>query len=169
MSSTRLLLLGALRQIQPAHGYHIKQELEAWEADKWTPIAYGSVYHALNTMHAEGLLGVTLSDSAKGGSKKIYTVTQKGEDEYNKMLEDAWRSPQTAYNPFQVALVFSNDVSNESYRAGLETRIKAAQTLLEHLEIRKKNSTQHTIANIDLVIGQQQAFLDWAAKYKNKP
>jgi DNA-binding PadR family transcriptional regulator len=56
MSATRLLILGALRFMQPAHGYEIRRTLETWNADQWANIAYGSIYHALNKMAEEGFL-----------------------------------------------------------------------------------------------------------------
>ncbi len=33
MSATRLLILGALRFMQPAYGYSIHRELESWHAE----------------------------------------------------------------------------------------------------------------------------------------
>jgi len=58
MSATRLLILGALRFMQPAHGYSIRRELERWNAETWANIAYGSIYFALNKMEQDGLVAV---------------------------------------------------------------------------------------------------------------
>ena len=70
MTASRLLILGALRRIQPAHGYQVRQELELWEADKWANIAYGSIYHALHTMAEEDLLQMHEVAERKGGATK---------------------------------------------------------------------------------------------------
>lgn len=56
MSSMRLLILGVLAQKKSAHGYEIRRELESWNAERWTNIAYGSIYFALKKMTDEGLL-----------------------------------------------------------------------------------------------------------------
>lgn len=34
MSTTRLLLLGAVRAFQPVHGYLIRQELLSWQVEE---------------------------------------------------------------------------------------------------------------------------------------
>jgi DNA-binding PadR family transcriptional regulator len=33
MSTTRLMILGLVRWMQPVHGYDVKRELESWQAD----------------------------------------------------------------------------------------------------------------------------------------
>ena len=65
MSATRLLILGALRFMQPAHGYSIRRELESWHAEDWANIAYGSIYFALNKMADEELLAVSEDQSGR--------------------------------------------------------------------------------------------------------
>jgi hypothetical protein len=42
MSSTRLLILGAVRIFQPVHGYFVRRELLSWRADQWAKINPGS-------------------------------------------------------------------------------------------------------------------------------
>jgi len=44
------MILGLVRWMQPVHGYDVKRELESWQADEWTTIATGSIYHALRKM-----------------------------------------------------------------------------------------------------------------------
>ena len=56
MSTTRLMILGLVRWMQPVHGYDVKRELESWNADEWTTIAPGSIYHALRKLAEEGML-----------------------------------------------------------------------------------------------------------------
>lgn len=56
VSVTRLLVLGAVRIFQPAHGYLIRRELVSWQADQWAHLNPGSVYNALRTLAKDGLL-----------------------------------------------------------------------------------------------------------------
>jgi hypothetical protein len=39
MSSTRLLMLGAVRIFQPVHGYFVRRELLTWRVDQWASTA----------------------------------------------------------------------------------------------------------------------------------
>lgn len=56
MSTTRLLVLGAVRIFQPVHGYYLRRELLTWRADQWAALNPGSVYNALKTLTKDGFL-----------------------------------------------------------------------------------------------------------------
>jgi DNA-binding PadR family transcriptional regulator len=56
MSVTRLLVLGAVRIFQPAHGYLVRRELISWHAQEWANLNPGSVYNALRSLTRDGLL-----------------------------------------------------------------------------------------------------------------
>lgn len=162
MTASRLLILGALRRIQPAHGYQVRQELERWEADQWANIAYGSIYHALNTMTQEGLLNMHVETERKGGStKKMYALTPDGEKEYRHLLSEYWWEPKVVYDPFQIALLFASDLPRSEYREALEMRRGLALETIQHLEERRRTSSAHVQSMIDLSLGQLRIFVKW--------
>ena len=162
MTASRLLILGALQRIQPAHGYQVRQELERWEADQWANVAYGSIYHALNTMTQEGLLKMHIETERKGGStKKMYVLTPDGEKEYRHLLSEYWWEPKVTYDPFHVALMFAADLPRKEYVEALEMRKGIALETIQHLEERKRTSLAHVRAAQDLTIGQLRVFVEW--------
>ena len=55
-ASTRLLVLGAVRIFQPAHGYLVRRELLSWDVENWAAINPGSIYNMLRTLTRDGLL-----------------------------------------------------------------------------------------------------------------
>jgi DNA-binding PadR family transcriptional regulator len=57
MSSTRLLMLGAVRIFQPVHGYFVRRELLTWRADQRAKINPGSIYNALRALFLHGSMG----------------------------------------------------------------------------------------------------------------
>ena len=59
MSSTRLLVLGVVKVLQPVHGYELRRELRSWHLEEWANIQLGSVYSALKTLEKDGLLAAT--------------------------------------------------------------------------------------------------------------
>ncbi len=73
MSATRLLILGALRFTQSAHGYSIRRELESWNAETWVNVAYWSICFALNTLDRDGLVAV--SDTEREGNRPARTIS----------------------------------------------------------------------------------------------
>lgn len=165
MTASRLLILGALRTIQPAHGYQVRQELERWEADKWANVAYGSIYHALNAMASEGLLEMYEAPDRKGGTtKKVYILTPDGEKEYRHLLSEYWWEPRVVYDPFQIALTFRLDLPKQEFASALLTRVTAAEELVAHLKERQAAAPPHIAANMELTIGQTEVFISWAKR-----
>ncbi len=163
MTASRLLILGALRTIQPAHGYQVRQELERWEADKWANIAYGSIYHALNAMALEGLLEMYESPDRKGGTtKKVYVLTSDGEKEYRHLLSEYWWEPKVMYDPFQIALTFRQDLEPQEMVGALQMRIGVVEETIEHLRARQALSPPYLAANLELIIEQMDVFVAWA-------
>ena len=165
MTASRLLILGALRRIQPAHGYQVRQELERWEADKWANIAYGSIYHGLNAMASEGLLDMYETPDRKGGTtKKVYKLTKDGEKEYSHLLSEYWWEPKVIYDPFQIALTFRQDIPPSEFVEALRMRVSLAESLIEHLKERQCTVPEFIAANLELTIRQADVFITWAAE-----
>jgi DNA-binding PadR family transcriptional regulator len=124
MSATRLLILGALRFLQPAHGYLIRQELESWSAESWANIAYGSIYHALGKMADEGLVeAVEPGEREKKSARIRYAITSRGEEEFQRLLRRYWWGMDTGTFPFLTAFSFIDALSRDEVIAGLRQRV----------------------------------------------
>jgi DNA-binding PadR family transcriptional regulator len=93
MTVTRLLVLGAVRIFQPAHGYLVRRELISWQADQWAHLNPGSVYNALRTLTRDGLLAEETTDVAIGGTgpsaRATYRLTSDGEAEFLLLVRTA--------------------------------------------------------------------------------
>src|SRR3954462_485143 len=57
MSATRLLVLGAIRIMQPVHGYEVRRELVSWRLEETTNVRPGSIYGAMRTLEKEARQG----------------------------------------------------------------------------------------------------------------
>ncbi|MEO6714055.1 MAG: PadR family transcriptional regulator [Mycobacteriales bacterium] len=88
MSTTRLLILGAVRIFQPVHGYLVRSELISWDVDRWAHLNPGSVYNALRKLSRDGLLVETATDPGLLGAARTtaYTLTREGEDEFVSLV-----------------------------------------------------------------------------------
>src|SRR3954454_10293531 len=88
MSTTRLLLLGAVRVFQPVHGYLLRRELLTWQVQDWAHLNPGSIYSGLRTLGKRGLL------EESDGEPVSYRLTADGEVEYQRLLSSALRRPE---------------------------------------------------------------------------
>jgi len=88
MSTTRLLLLGAVRIFQPVHGYLLRRELLSWQVEDWAHVKPGSIYSGLRTLASHGLVEELAGDPVS------YRLTPDGEIEFRRLLDLALRQPE---------------------------------------------------------------------------
>ena len=97
MGTTKLMILGSVRELGQAHGYRIRRDLEGKGVHIWAKIKQGSIYHGLRKLTDEGLLEVTAA-ATRGGAgpaRTEYAITSEGESAYFALVEEALRSLST--------------------------------------------------------------------------
>ncbi|HEY8599996.1 MAG TPA: PadR family transcriptional regulator [Thermomicrobiales bacterium] len=168
MSATRLLILGALRFMQPAHGYSIRRELESWNAETWANIAYGSIYFALNKMEQDGLVAV--SDTAREGNRPArttYIITESGEIEFQRLLREFWWEYKPLTDPFMVAVSFMDQLPPGELVAALRHHVAAARLYAESLQaqitspIQNDFKPRHVVEMPRLMLSRLDAEVRW--------
>jgi DNA-binding PadR family transcriptional regulator len=95
MSTVRLLVLGSILRRGVSHGYAVLQDMKDWQADAWTSVKPGSVYHALDKLASQGMIAAAPSaNGAKAGPARTeYRITPRGKAEFVRLLETALSSP----------------------------------------------------------------------------
>ena len=107
MSTTRLMILGLVKWMQPVHGYDVKRELESWQAEEWTNIAPGSIYHALRRLGEDGLLEAVATEHVGARpARTTYRVTPAGDAEFEELLRRQWWAYATPVDPFLAGFAF---------------------------------------------------------------
>jgi DNA-binding PadR family transcriptional regulator len=128
MSTTRLVVLGAVRAFQPVHGYFLRRELRNWQVHEWANINPGSIYNALRALTREGFLEeVDTGDTGSTGGRPgrtTYQLTAAGETEFLALLRAALRNVETFDpQPIMATLCFVSALSRQEVVDGLEHRI----------------------------------------------
>jgi DNA-binding PadR family transcriptional regulator len=84
-------VLGSILRRGISHGYAVLSDVTSWQADAWTNVNPGSIYHALDKLESQGMISsVNSGVSVKlGPSRKEYTVMQTGKTEFRALLESA--------------------------------------------------------------------------------
>lgn len=172
MSTTRLLVLGAVRIFQPAHGYLVRRELASWQVDSWARLNPGSIYNALRTLTNEGLLEQS-TEPAPGGSpgvsaRRSYRLTPEGETEFHRLTRDAlWQLHPYEPDWLLAGLSFWWALSREEVidalaarRSQIEARIKGLAYATT--DIRADNSTpDHVVEHFFVHEHQLKGELTW--------
>jgi DNA-binding PadR family transcriptional regulator len=170
-STTRLLVLGAVRLFQPVHGYEVRRELMSWRAHEWASVAPGSIYNALKSMTKEGLLEVVGTKQVGGRPERTsYRLTPHGEEEMQHLLYDAWWDVVTPLDPLMPAITFMSLVPREQLIAALEHRIATVKAhtsqlafLAEHVDM--KRAPAHVREMFMLMRARVGAEVSWAQTF----
>ncbi len=91
------LILGVLMD-GPCHGYAIAREVERRSGSLFR-LREGSLYPALRALESEGCVASEWNNESAGASRRIYTVSDKGREEWQKRAL-GWRDYVAAMNLF---------------------------------------------------------------------
>jgi len=124
-TTTRLVVLGAVHQFQPVHGYFLRRELMTWHIDEWANIQPGSIYNALRSLRNDGYLAENGTETAGNRPERTtYRMTDEGEVELLRMLRDTlWNVEVFDTKPVMVLTSFMYALKREEVLAGLLHRV----------------------------------------------
>jgi DNA-binding PadR family transcriptional regulator len=179
MSTTRLLMLGAVRIFQPAHGYLVRRELASWEVDQWAHLNPGSIYNALRTLTRDGFLTEEQTDRAIGGfgsaAKAAYRLTAVGEEEFFRLLRAGlWQVDPSDPARLLAALSFCPALPRAEVLDALETRRAQLQARLSGLRHQEAEVLQnplkpdHVTEHFRLIGHVIGAELAWLAEFGDR-
>lgn len=80
-------LLGLLAK-EPAHGYELKQALEADFGDLWPAVNIGQIYSTLARLEATGLVRSAPVTQDGRPDKKVFELTANGREELLRWVDD---------------------------------------------------------------------------------
>ena len=124
MSTTRLLVLGAVKIAQPVHGYDVRRELLTWGVADWANVQPGSIYHHLRTLERDRMLSVAGVD--KEGARPArtsYQLTEDGDAMFEVLLREAFWKVTGRPADLMAGLCFLPYLSRGEAIAALESRI----------------------------------------------
>jgi DNA-binding PadR family transcriptional regulator len=174
VSSTRLLVLGAVKIMQPVHGYDVRRELISWGVKDWMATQPGSIYSALKTLEKDSLISVAHRPPGHGRPEKtLYVLTVEGDKVFQSMLRGAWWRVENPVEPLLPAMSLMEFMPREELMAAVGSRI--AQLDGQVAELRFMRATipdgatgadggvpEHVREILDFTVGRLKAELAWS-------
>ena len=167
MSPTRLLVLGAVRIFQPAHGYLVRRELMTWRVDQWAAMHPGSIYNMLRTLTRDGMLEEVERDDGKP-HRTSYRLTADGETEFLTLVREAlWRLAPDDPRVLMAGVAFMWALSREEVIAAFEGRIAQLEALHSSLGYASESTRvdptkpSHVVEILRLADARSQGELSW--------
>ena len=168
MSATRLLVLGAVHILQPAHGYLVMRELSTWKVDEWANLKPGSIYNALRSLTKGGLLTEVREEGGSGGGKSVYRLTPDGDIEFERLVRQAlWELHPWDPAMLPAGISFWTVLTREEVLGALaarQTQITAWLSANVYAEdgIRRSPTTpDHVIEHFRLAGSRMRGELEW--------
>jgi DNA-binding PadR family transcriptional regulator len=166
------MILGAVRLMQPVHGYDVRRELLSWNADKWANIQPGSIYHALKKLTDEGALREVDQEQVGGRPARTrYELTPKGEEIYRDLLGHYLWGFDSIDDPFLAAISFLPDVPREESAAALRTRARTLAAANEGMRAAlssgwavRSQKPEHVRWMLELAIARAEGEINWCEK-----
>jgi DNA-binding PadR family transcriptional regulator len=167
VSPTRLLVLGAVRIFQPAHGYLVRRELLSWRVDQWAAMHPGSIYNMLRTLTRDGMLEEVEGDGGKP-QRTSYRLTPDGETEFLTLVREAlWQLSPNDPRPLMAGVAFMWALSREEAIAALESRVAQLEALHASLGFASESvrgdptRPSHVVELLRLSDARAQGELSW--------
>ena len=159
-----LAILGLLKE-QTMHGYQLSKRLADTLGAFWK-VSYGSLYPALKRLEREGAVESVFPRDEVGRRKNVYRVTEKGEELFYELLQEAGQESWED-NRFRVRLAFFKYLKPETRlrllekrRAYLEDRLSEIKTSLRNARERIDNYTRSLMEHGEAATQQDIAWLD---------
>jgi DNA-binding PadR family transcriptional regulator len=140
-----LAILGLLKE-RSMHGYQLSKRLEDTLGGFWR-VSYGSLYPTLRRLERDGAVEPVFSKEDVRRRKNVYRITEKGEDLFDELLQEAGQESWED-NRFRVRLAFFKYLKPETRirllerrRAYLEERLSTISTSLKNARERVDNYT----------------------------
>ncbi|NHC45157.1 PadR family transcriptional regulator [Motilibacter aurantiacus] len=177
MSSTRLLVLGVVRFLQPVHGYDVRRELVSWRLEEWANVKAGSVYSALRTLEKDGLLQVTDRVQGEGRPERTeYVLTAEGEKEYFVLLREAWWTVRRPAEPLIPALTLMTSLPRNELVSAVRARIAQLEGQADELRFFRASIQdgatgadgqvpEHVREILDFAVSRVRGELDWSRAF----
>lgn len=130
-----LAILGLLKE-RSMHGYQLSKRLTDALGGFWR-VSYGSLYPTIRRLEQEGAVERVFDQLEVGRRKNVYRITERGEELFLDLLEEAGGASASEENPFRVRLAFFKYLAPdtrirvlERRRAFLEERLSSIRSSL---------------------------------------
>lgn len=156
----KLLLLGLLRE-QEMHGYQLYEFIER-DLAICTDLKKPTAYYLLNKMAEDGWVNEAQLQEGNRPPRRVYSLTEKGEAEYQRMLRSNLSSCTPTHFPGDAGLAFLDSLERREAISLLEQRQAALLEVLTALQGVPKHtgSLQFVIEHHIHHLGSEMEWLD---------
>ena len=154
--------------------YDIQKLVEYRNISKWVKISTPSIYKKVLQLEEKGLISSHIEKDGKMPEKAVYTLTDAGKEEFEKLMLEISHKPINIFLDFNAVIVNLESMTKEQQREcldNIENNMNVLKTYLEE-NIALKESDPDIPVTGRAVLQQQfllvQAIEQWIATLKEK-
>lgn len=159
MATIDLIVLGMLKK-EPMGAYDIQKLVEYRNISKWVKISTPSIYKKTIQLEKKGLIKGETVKEGKMPEKVVYSLTEAGEREFEKLMFEIADKPINIFLDFNAVIVNIDSLSSKDRElciASIERNVKAMKKELEENLRNKENLPD--IPKTGMAVLQQQLVL----------
>lgn len=133
MATIDLIVLGILKK-ESMSAYDIQKLVEYRNISKWVKISTPSIYKKVIQLEEKGLITSRTEKDGKMPEKAVYTLTDAGKKEFEKLMLEISCKPINIFLDFNAVIVNLESMSKEDQKEcldNIESNIKILKTYLE--------------------------------------
>ena len=171
MATIDLIVLGMLKK-GPMGAYDIQKLVEYRNISKWVKISTQSIYKKALQLEEKGLITAEIVKEGKMPEKAVYTLTEKGEQEFERLMIDISTQPVRLFLDFNAVIVNLDSLPQETQAACIAEIEKNINELTKNLKenYRQKEDAPEFLETGKAVLRQQmvlaQALEGWITALK---
>ncbi len=173
MATIDLIVLGMLKK-KSMSAYDIQKLVEYRNISKWVKISTPSIYKKVLQLEEKGLISSHTEKDGKMPEKAVYTLTDAGNEEFEKLMLAISCKPVNIFLDFNAVIVNLDSMPKENqkeYLDHIENNIKVLKDYLKENMALKENTSDIPAAGM-AVLHQQfllvQAIEEWIAAFRKE-
>ena len=173
MATIDLIVLGMLKR-ESLSAYDIQKLVEYRNISKWVKISTPSIYKKVIQLEEKGLITNHTEKDGKMPEKAVYTLTDAGKEEFEKLMLEISCKPINIFLDFNAVIVNLESMSKESQKEcldNIENNMNILKTYLEENIALKENAPDVPATGM-AVLRQQfllvQAIEEWITELKKE-
>ncbi|MDE6202933.1 MAG: PadR family transcriptional regulator [Lachnospiraceae bacterium] len=144
MATIDLIVLGMLKQ-EALSAYDIQKLVEYRNISKWVKISTPSIYKKVLQLEGKGYIKGSTVREGKMPEKAVYTLTEEGNMEFEKLMMEISASPVHIFLDFNSVIVNLPSLLPQQQKiclSGIESNVRTLKAYLEKEMELKKNLTE---------------------------
>ena len=156
MATIDLIVLGILKK-ESLSAYDIQKLVEYRNISRWVKISTPSIYKKVIQLEEKGYIQSSMVKEGKMAEKAVYTLTEAGEQEFEKLMLEIASGPIHIFLDFNAVIVNLTSLPQEKCLNRIESNVKILKAYLEENIDRKGNAPG--IPETGMAVLQQQYIL----------